>query len=615
MTRRILKATTLLTFLFLACAGNPASQATSAAPAPSVPDNRIPAIQGRAHQSPMVGREIENVEGVVTAVLSGGRAPGFWMQDPSGDDNPATSDAIFVAKPDDPIDVTVGDAVSVSGRVEEAGREGSLTTTQIVASEVRVVSRGNTLPDAVLVGIKGRQVPQTIAPNGLEKYRPRVAAIDFWESLEGMRVEIRDPVVVGPTSRYGDVTVVPDGGLGVRIRSPRGGVVIQEDSFNPQRLLLDRRLAGPNPRASVGDRFEGGVTGIIDYAFGNYRLLNDSALPELVRSAEPPETTRLKWGENRLTIATYNVLNLSAANGNERFASVAESIAVNLGSPDVIGLQEIQDDSGPADDGVVEAKVTFENLIAAIVAAGGPTYDVRQIDPVNNHDGGQPGGNIRVALLFNPERVSFVDRGEAGPADAAAVEGEGESVRLSLSPGRVDPSNPCFSGEGDGELAEPTRKSLAAEMRFGDRTFFVVVNHFKSKRGDGGLFGSTQPPVRRTEEQRTCQAETVGKFAGKILEKNAKAAVIVLGDMNEHEFRAPMKRLVELSGLANLHDRVVVADRYTYVYEGNSQVLDHIFVSPALLREAEIDIVHINADVPEAVAASDHDPILARLRM
>lgn len=643
MKRLLTAFVTILALLTLACAGNPAprgphgpkgQKAQELPETPAGPENAIPTIQGRAHCSEAVGRRtdevsalckeepgkrIEGIGGIVTAVLSGGRAPGFWMQDPVGDRNDATSDAIFVSTTGVELDLAVGDAVSVTGKIAEIGvGERSLTTTQIVEATVDLVSRNNELPAPVAIGVNGRRVPTRIAPHGMEKYRPRDAAIDFWESLEGMRVEIRDPVVVGATSQYGDMVVLADKGAGAKERSKRGGVVLLENAPNPERITIDPRLSGPLPKAHVGDWFEGSVIGIIDYAFGNYRLVTTSPLPPVMSGSVPPEVTRLKGDESHVTIATYNVLNLSAASDDERFRAVAASIAVNLGAPDVIGLQEIQDDSGPADDGVVTAQRTFAKLIDAIEAAGGPRYDFRQIDPIDNQDGGQPGGNIRVGLLFNPARVQFVDRGDAGSEDAAKVEaGELGNARLSLSPGRIDPSNGCFAGGGEGELAEPTRKSLAAELQFNEKPFFVVVNHFKSKRGDDALFGAVQPPVPHTEGQRTCQAEVVGGFAAELLKQDPKAGVVVLGDMNEHEFRQPMKKLAEVSGLTNLIERIVVADRYTFVYQGNSQVLDHVFVSPSLLPgldAGDVDIVHVNVDRADADAASDHDPMLVRLR-
>ena len=70
--------------------------------------------------------------------------------------------------------------------------------------------------------------------------------------------------------------------------------------------------------------------------------------------------------------------------------------------------------------GVVAANVTLDKLVAAIAAAGGPTYAWREIDPVNNTKGGEPGGNIRVAFLFRTDRgLQFVDR----PGGSATTRG------------------------------------------------------------------------------------------------------------------------------------------------------------------------------------------------
>lgn len=57
-------------------------------------------------------------------------------------------------------------------------------------------------------------------------------------------------------------------------------------------------------------------------------------------------------------------------------------------------------------------------------------------------------------------------------------------------------------------------------------------------------------------------------------------------------------------------------ERYTYNYEGNSQALDHVFVSRALLPRAELDVVHLNTDFPSLPGrtGSDHDPLVARFR-
>src|SRR6202042_279007 len=108
-------------------------------------------------------------------------------------------------------------------------------------------------------------------------------------------------------------------------------------------------------------------------------------------------------GKKQLSIATYNVENLAASDPDSKFQALAQGIVTNLASPDVIAVEEVQDNDGATDDGVVAADQTISNLTSAVTAAGGPAYESREIDPVNDQDGGEPGGNIRVVFLFNPK--------------------------------------------------------------------------------------------------------------------------------------------------------------------------------------------------------------------
>jgi len=79
--------------------------------------------------------------------------------------------------------------------------------------------------------------------------------------------------------------------------------------------------------------------------------------------------------------------------------TVANHIAKYLNTPDIMFVQEIQDDSGPTDDGVVSANLTLTTLVNAIQKESGILYSFTTIDPVDKQDGGEPGGNIRQAYL------------------------------------------------------------------------------------------------------------------------------------------------------------------------------------------------------------------------
>jgi predicted extracellular nuclease len=239
--------------------------------------------------------------------------------------------------------------------------------------------------------------------------------------------------------------------------------------------------------------------------------------------------------------------------------------------------------------------------VNAIAAAGGPTYQWRQIDPVDGQDGGEPGGNIRVAFLFNPARVSFVDRPGGTPTATVGVVNASGVPQLTFSPGRIDPLNTAFTA---------SRKPLAGEFLFRGNRLFVIANHFNSKGGDQPLFGPTQPPVLSSEGQRNQQATIVRDFVQQILAIDAGANVVVLGDLNDFEFSTPLT-ILKSGSLTPLVETLPPAERYSYVFEGNSQSLDHIMVSNALLNApAEYDVVHVNAEY--ANQTSDHDPEVAR---
>ncbi|MCH9651816.1 MAG: esterase-like activity of phytase family protein [Deltaproteobacteria bacterium] len=580
----------------------------------------LPELHGSGHSTAMEDSLLLDIRGIVTAVEN--REPGgFWIQGPESSNSERSPNGIFVSPQGLEVDLKIGDQVRVGGRIQERGSEGRLSTTILDASRIDTLTRGNVLPPAAVIGVGGRAIPSGIVDDdGMTRYEPQEDPLDFFESLEGMRVEVREAVVVGPTDSYGTFTVVSGAGPGASTRTPRGGLLLEAKDVNPERLMVDSRLLGEAPSLHVGDRFSAPLTGVVSYEYGTYRILPTGPLPPIVRSSPSPDRTTLKADENHLTAATFNVLNLDAQDDASVFEELARTIVEDLASPDLLGLQEIQDDSGPADDGVVTANETLTRLLNAIAAAGGPTYLYRQIDPENGAEGGQPGSNIRVALLFNPARIAFFDRGEATAQDPAEIVVQDGYPQLSLSPGRLAPKAPAFVGDSTLGFA-PSRKPLAAELAFQGHRIFVVVAHLKSKGGDDAVFGSRQPPVARTEPQRLQQARLIQSFTDKILAAEPAANVIVLGDMNEHEFRPPLAQLTTVGesqmSLTNLMEWVPITDRYSFNYQGNSQLLDHILISPNLVVNAapEIDIVHVNADVSASSSSSDHDPVVVRLEL
>lgn len=566
------------------------------------PSAQISEIQGAAHVSLRSGQSV-TVEGVVTAK----RSNGFYLQDPTPDGNEATSDAIFVFTSSAPASVTVGDAVTVSGTVSEFRPAATnLSITQIGSPTITVASGGNALPAPTVIGTGGRTPPAATIEDDVTgsveeggTFDPASDGIDFYESLEAMLVQVNNPVAVGPRNDFGEIPVLADNGANAGLRTGRGGVIIRPVDFNPERIILDDVIA-PTPAANVRDTFSGPAVGVVDYSFANFKLLITQPLSAVAGGltrevAAAPQT-------NRLTVATFNVENLDPGDPAAKVNELAALIVTNLRSPDLLSLEEVQDNNGATNDTVVDASASYTTLINAIRAAGGPTYQFRQIDPADDQDGGEPGGNIRVGFLFRTDRgLAFVDRPGGTSTSATTVVRSGSRPQLSASPGRIDPTKAAFTA---------SRKPLAGEFLYNGHRLFVIANHFSSKGADQPLFGRFQPPTRSTETQRTQQAQAVNTFVDALLAADRNARIIVLGDINDFQFSSVMETL-KGGVLTNLTDTLPENERYTYVFEGNSQALDHILVSASLARaQAQYDIVHVNSEF--AAQASDHDPALAR---
>ncbi|CAL9411037.1 endonuclease/exonuclease/phosphatase family protein [Streptomyces sp. enrichment culture] len=607
------KSSTRLAALTVAAVCSAASTVVLTAPAHAGPAPagalRIHDVQGSTRLSPYAGRQVADVAGIVTGVRDYGNSKGFWIQDPRPDDDPATSEGVFVFTDEAPR-VAAGDAVTVSGTVSEyvpgGTSSGNQSVTEITRPTVTVVSSGNALPAATTVS--ARSVPRAYAPEGDDatngsvnglRLRPARYALDHYESLEGMNVRVSDARVVGATDPYTElwVTVKPR-----ENPNRRGGTVYGSYGAQNTGRLQIQSLGEPAgfPAADVGDTLAGTTSGPLDYnQYGGYTLVARE-IGTLESGGTERESTR-RQGARELAVATYNVENLDPS--DDTFAAHADAIVHHLKSPDVVSLEEIQDNNGATDDGTVAADATVGRLIDAIAAAGGPRYDWRGIDPVDKADGGEPGGNIRQAFLFNPERVSFTDRPGGDATTATGVREVRGGAALTHSPGRIAPADPAW---------EDSRKPLAGEFVFRGRTVFVIANHFSSKGGDQGLTAQYQPPTRGSETQRHAQARVVNTFVKEILAVRKDADVVALGDINDFEFSRTTRVLEDGGALWSAVRSLPRSERYSYVYQGNSQVLDQILVSPSVRRGGRLsyDSVHVNAEFHDQI--SDHDPQVLR---
>ena len=552
----------------------------------------IPEIQGRGHQSAFVGQVVRTT-GIVTAVDTNG----FYLQDPAGDGDDATSDGVFVFTGGAP-GVQVGDGVAVRGTVGEfqAAATG-LSVTQIGGSPIVTVdSVGNALPAAVLIGVGGRRPPtETIDDDAFASFDPATDGIDFYESLEGMRVTIDRPQAVSNTNAFGETDVVASLGEGATGVNARGGITVSaspaepQGDFNPEKIQIDDDagvFAGFTPGFSIGDRL-GSVTGVVNYSFDNYEVVVTEAVAVTRDATLPRERTDLVGTAADLTIATYNVENLDP--GDAKFDILAGDIVFNLRAPDILAVQEIQDADGAGQGADLSGVPTAQKLIDAIAAAGGPRYGYVEVAPATpNSTGGEPGGNIRSGYFYNLDRVGYVD-GSAQLITGAAYNG--------------------------------TRKPLVAQFTFAGETVTAINVHLTSRLGSEPLFGDAQPPQNAGDAARTAQAAGVKAFVNDRLATDPSLNFVVLGDWNGFYFERAQTQLTDPAQggvFTNANALVPEEERYSFVFAGNSQALDNILLTGGLLDGAAFDAVHINAEyefVPGVVRATDHDPQLVRLRL
>jgi len=277
-----------------------------------------------------------------------------------------------------------------------------------------------------------------------------------------------------------------------------------------------------------------------------------------------------------------------------QLTKLALAIQVELQLPEIIVVQEI------------ENQAIAQQLADRVNAATGTSYVATSFETSD-------GRGIEPGFLWDADRVSLID----------AFQMSGADVEMWFGP--TSPS--------------PGREPIVGVFEIEGRDVTIIGNHFKSKGGDDPLYGVNWPPYRVTEVQRKGQARVVRDFVNGILDADPEALVMVAGDLNDFQFGEPGEDAIGdepghplsiLEGgagevpLTNLLYFEKPPETFSYVFDGNSQVLDHMLVSPALLDlVVGADILHFNASYPDSLGAvpgtplrsSDHDPLEGRFKI
>jgi len=583
-------------------------------------------IQGPADTSPFAG-QVVTTEGVVTARRFNN---GFFLQtrDNAIDGDPRSSEGIFVftsAAP--PAAAAVGNFVRVTGTVSEfvpAADPTSPPLTEIGAPMVTAISQNEPLPAAVPLTVGDLNAATPF--NGLERF-------------EGMRVSVQTLNVVAPTGGTvveASATATSNGvffgvlpGVARPFREPGLDVLdpvpplppphLPSFDHNPERLRVD---SDGQVNASRIDIATGatiaGLIGVLDYAFRAYTLLPDPSPAPVVTSGMFASFVRAA-ADDEFTIASANLerffdttndagsdVVLTPAAFAIRLNKVSLQIRKILRSPDIIGVEEVENLS------TLQAIADKINADTMLFGQPNPGY-VPYLE-----EGNDPGG-IDVGFLVKSTRVTVLEATQIGKDARFTDPRDGSSDLLNDRPPLLLRSEVHAAG----------RDPVAVT---------VIVNHLRSLDGvndPADPSGSTFVRAKRRAQAEFLASLVQARQAGDPAER-----IVLVGDFNAFPFNdalvdvigtvvgapAPPDEVVLSSldlvdpNLTQLSATAPITQRYSFVFDGNAQLLDHVIVTPgALSLFRAIDWGRVNADFPESLRGiatrperlSDHDPVVA----
>ena len=597
----------------------------------------IAQIQGNGLLSPHNGKRVVT-EGIVTALKFNN---GFFLQAANDDGDPATSDAVFVfTSSAPPATAAVGNRVRVTGTVEEftpSSNPHQLAITEIVTPTVEMLETGVALPAAI--ELTAAELGPDALPGTLER-------------LEGMRVSVAQAVVIAPSGGSldeNDALSFSDGvfhvalpGVARPFREP--GIAVMDAitlpagknpprfDTNQERLMVrSRGQVGAQPISVDTGADVAGLLGVLDYFAGTWALLPDVATPPSVSGGILPEAVN-DPSYDEVTVGSFNLLRLfdevNDSNGavtltpealDKRLAKAALAICDYLKAPDILGAVEVEN---------LRVLQLLSERIDATCAAR-PGY-VPYLQPGNDV------GGINVGFLVSSRvtadgmaRVEVLDVAQFGKETTIANPNGTTSLLNDRPPLR---------------LRARVHQDAASSY-----PLTVIVNHLRSLNdindtlpGSGGWTTGGE----RVRVKRGAQAVYLAQLVQEMQQANPDEKIVLVGDFNAFEFNdGYVDVLGIIKGEAAPEDQVLTympspltvplvdgsqliadpAHRYSYVFEGNAQTLDHVLVNESLVMGAALRVDHarINADfgvdnfgdATLAVRSSDHDPVRLSIRV
>lgn len=570
------------------------------------PATPIHVIQGDGAMSPKKGELVE-VEAIVSARFLQGLG-GIYLATAQGmdDQNPQTSEGLFVRLTEPPKDLPRFATVRVRGRVAEIG---DAPDTQTALVEVSAMARcGN---------------PQ---PFGPQAFSTIPASLADWEAVEGMRLKLKGPATLidndrllsdgelivsldgrdlVPTERHApgpEARAIAEGNLATRLTLSDA-----RETINPDQLWFLR----DQPSADMPYRLDSalyGIDGVLDQFGEGYQL---HLAEPIDRVDQAPRPTAAPLLDGDLTISAFNVLNYFNGDGKgegfptERGAKTFDDFkrqrakivaALAAMHADVVVLTEIENDGEGPESAVQDLVDALNKKLGK--DEGDYAFVKTGVERVGSD-------SIKVAMIYRQSRAEPV----------------GKTLILDAPP---------FTGLG--------RAPVAQGFKAGDLAFALVGNHFKSKGGCADAEG----PNQDQDDGQACYNAVRTEMARALLDwlasdatKELPAARLILGDLNSYGEEDPI-RLIKSQGYVDVVAESNGEPAYSFVYSGAAGRLDHALGNPEFAKlVGGAEIWHINADESDAFqyaeasvdaksrkrryredpfASSDHDPVLIALR-
>jgi len=423
--------------------------------------------------------------------------------------------------------------------------------------------------------------------------------LDYFEGLESMLVQINYGTVVAPRNEYDEIVIIPEKFREFNLISSTGAMLVTQQDRNPDKFMVKLPFTFEN-EVYVGDKLTGDLIGIMDYSYGNYKI-NCINTPEFITvNKNTPEIPKNLGG---LTIATYNLENLSPFDADQRFEEFATQIVDNLNAPDILVLHEIMDSSGSEDDGTVDALKTIQKLQNEIEKNGGPVYQFSDPIPQNNQDGGLQGANIRSVLFYREDKGISLEKTLNDETDKIFV---GARMFVHENPIRIGEFEKAFFG---------TRKPALWLLDYEDVQFVIIGFHLVSQNLNSPEWGGIQPMRTPESDKRIAQAAIIHDVATEIFTQNPRMPVFIAGDLNDLPWS---ESAISIAGLEFVNGGKLDSpnEQFSYIFEGNAQQLDYIFVNKNLVGNIETAIfLHMNTILDNTEQISDHDPLFIAFKL